>query len=388
MDINAEKLMVQSALARLDCGSPFSTAMATQWIVRQLESKDHPPESLHRVYSWLKELSSCEEDSYPVSVFTPPSKWQRGCPEIIPGLRSMPWWKTSSTIIADDITKIVKNLEASGPEILNELLSVKSIAKFQEYRAPKYQTTQEVTGADDSPTAGNENSPLGVRATSKGDWDVLYLDLHGTDNVSSEAAETFPFTWSVLNSIPRKYGHALFSTLQPNTHITVHTGPTNRKLRIQLPLMVPRQEASCRLRVGPEVCALEQFKCLVFDDSFQHEAWNDSEEPRIVLIVDIWHPDLSDQEIKFLDFLRNNQLRRAKQLSKNGMIPQEADFFSVLEKGKQMAKSLEQVLKNRNAPQGDTAGDGKPAEQLTQASGTKDSNPQLEPLAFAPCRAD
>ena len=56
----------------------------------------------------------------------------------------------------------------------------------------------------------------------------------------------------------------------------------------------------------------EEGKVLVFDDSFEHEAWNDSEAPRVVLIFDIWHPDLSKGEVKLLDFLTKNQMRAEK----------------------------------------------------------------------------
>lgn len=396
LDLEFEKLMLQSAIANADCGTPFSTAMAVQWILRELKSHDSVPESLSRVYSWLRELSQSSNQSYPTSVLVPPSKWQRGCPEVIPGLRSMPWWRTTFGFVIDDVADIVARLEAAGPKILEELLNAKSMVKFQEYRAPKFKNVEKKADEIFSSSGGQvmltgksegSISPLGEKGTSKGDWNVLYLDLHGISTVRSEAVEYFPFTSSVLDSIPRKYGHSLFSTLQSNTHVSVHTGPTNRKLRIQLPLLVPSQKGSCRLRVGPEVCELQQFKCLVFDDSYQHEAWNDSNEPRIVLIMDIWHPDLSDLEIKFLDFLRNNQLRRAKKLSKDGAIPPEADFFSVIEIGKQLAQPLDQVLRDTNPLPIVNRNSNSPELALPTNEGGNCITP-IVPLDFAPCRAD
>jgi hypothetical protein len=71
---------------------------------------------------------------------------------------------------------------------------------------------------------------------------------------------------------------------------------------------------------------------LVFDDSFQHEAFNDhATEPRLVLIVDVWHPDLSDAEVKLLETVRSGQLRAAKALSQSGALAGAADFYAVLE---------------------------------------------------------
>ncbi len=74
---------------------------------------------------------------------------------------------------------------------------------------------------------------------------------------------------------------------------------------------------------------------MVFDDSFQHEAWNDADEPRINLIVDVYHPDLSDEEIKFLSFLRSSQLRRAKAMSEAGLLPPTSDFFRVMKESRE-----------------------------------------------------
>jgi len=65
----------------------------------------------------------------------------------------------------------------------------------------------------------------------------------------------------------------MFSALAPGTHIRKHNGPTNKKLRVHLPLVVPD---GCRLRVGDTTVAVEAGVPLCFDDSFEHEAWNDN----------------------------------------------------------------------------------------------------------------
>ncbi len=72
---------------------------------------------------------------------------------------------------------------------------------------------------------------------------------------------------------------------------------------------------SCRLRVGDDIINVTEGKCYIFDDSLEHEAWNDhSNQARIVLIFDIWHPDLTKKEIKFLSFLRKAEMKLEKKL--------------------------------------------------------------------------
>ena len=123
--------------------------------------------------------------------------------------------------------------------------------------------------------------------------------------------------------------------MAPKTHISKHHGPTNKKLRVHLPLIVPNDDddgtnkdgdtdtttksikKSCRLRVGDDIINVTEGKCYIFDDSLEHEAWNDhSNQARIVLIFDIWHPDLTKKEIKFLSFLRKAEMKLEKKLCK------------------------------------------------------------------------
>jgi aspartate beta-hydroxylase len=79
-----------------------------------------------------------------------------------------------------------------------------------------------------------------------------------------------------------------------------HNGPTNRKLRLHFPLVNVK---GSKMRVGDETRYPEEGKCLIFDDSFNHEAWHEGEATRIILILDLWHPELSDQEVKFFSML-------------------------------------------------------------------------------------
>jgi aspartyl/asparaginyl beta-hydroxylase (cupin superfamily) len=84
-------------------------------------------------------------------------------------------------------------------------------------------------------------------------------------------------------------------------HIEPHTGPTNMRLRCHLGINIPAGD--CGLKVGGETRHWQEGRCLVFDDALRHESWNDTDQPRIVLIVDVWHPDLTPSEITYLEGL-------------------------------------------------------------------------------------
>lgn len=107
-----------------------------------------------------------------------------------------------------------------------------------------------------------------------------------------------PATMAVLRTAPipriaRRSPMALFSQLRPRTHIPPHTGMLNTRLICHIPLIVP---PGCRLRVGNEVRDVEAGRAMIFDDSIEHEAWNDSDETRIVLLFEIWRPELDAAE--------------------------------------------------------------------------------------------
>ncbi|MGQ0801366.1 MAG: aspartyl/asparaginyl beta-hydroxylase domain-containing protein [Pseudomarimonas sp.] len=87
--------------------------------------------------------------------------------------------------------------------------------------------------------------------------------------------------------------NAMFSALAPRTRIPPHSGETNARVIVHLPLIVP---AHCRYRVGFEQRRWTVGEVLIFDDSIEHEAINDSDELRVVLIFDVWNPLLSTAE--------------------------------------------------------------------------------------------
>ena len=127
-------------------------------------------------------------------------------------------------------------------------------------------------------------------------WTSLWLWRDGARQ--DAVCERGPQTAALLKSLPmcRQDGFgptAVFSALQPHTHIPAHTGSSNVRLLTHLPLILP---GPARFRVGNTVRDWKMGQAWVFDDTIDHEAWNDADEMRVILIFDIWNPALSAGE--------------------------------------------------------------------------------------------
>jgi aspartyl/asparaginyl beta-hydroxylase (cupin superfamily) len=96
-----------------------------------------------------------------------------------------------------------------------------------------------------------------------------------------------------LLDLPGKGPTAMFSLLEPRTRIPPHTGSNNVRTTVHLPLIVPER---CGFRVGAETRTWRVGEAWAFDDTIEHEAWNDSDEPRAIFIVDVWNPLLTEAE--------------------------------------------------------------------------------------------
>jgi aspartate beta-hydroxylase len=127
-------------------------------------------------------------------------------------------------------------------------------------------------------------------------WSVYSLWHDGAP--APEHLARCPRTAAVLAQLPMcdvpDYAPgAYFSVLKPRTRLPAHTGTTNTRSIVHLPLVIPE---GCAFRVGAQTRAWVRGKAWVFDDTIEHEAWNDSDETRIILIFDIWNPLLSAAE--------------------------------------------------------------------------------------------
>uniref|UniRef100_A0A8C7EVT7 Aspartyl/asparaginyl beta-hydroxylase n=3 Tax=Neovison vison TaxID=452646 RepID=A0A8C7EVT7_NEOVI len=194
------------------------------------------------------------------------SVWQRSLYNVH-GLKAQPWWTPKET----GYTELVKSLERNWKLIRDEGLAVMDKAKG--LFLPEDENLRE-----------------------KGDWSQFTLWQQGRKN--ENACKGAPKTCSLLDKFPEttgcRRGQIKYSVMHPGTHVWPHTGPTNCRLRMHLGLVIPKK--GCKIRCANETRTWEEGKVLIFDDSFEHEVWQDAASFRLIFIVDVWHPELTPQQ--------------------------------------------------------------------------------------------
>jgi len=138
-------------------------------------------------------------------------------------------------------------------------------------------------------------------------WTSLFLWKDGEKQ--QQMCDRCPQTTRVLESLPMAHQDgfgptAVFSALQPHTHIPPHTGSSNVRLLAHLPLRLP---GPARFRVGNTTREWKMGEAWVFDDTIEHEAWNDADDVRIILIIDVWNPYLTEQEKQLITAMMKAQ---------------------------------------------------------------------------------
>ena len=136
-------------------------------------------------------------------------------------------------------------------------------------------------------------------------WSVLFLWKDGERR--EDACARCPRTAAAMETIPTIHipnfaPTIMFSTLAPHTHIPPHSSVTNARLVVHLPLIVP---PDCRFRVGNETREWREGEAWIFDDTIEHEAWNDSDQLRVILMIDVWNPYLTEAERDLVSDLLN-----------------------------------------------------------------------------------
>jgi len=169
-------------------------------------------------------------------------------------------------------------------------------------------------------------------ALDYGDWCDVGLYYNGMRNDVN--AERAPCTSALLcgeadgfrrDCTSCSIGSAYFSLLRPHTRLAAHCGPTNARLRAHLGLVVPAGD--CEIIVGGESRRWLEGEVLLFDDSFEHAVHNETEEARLVLIVDMWHPELQS------DAQRVGALQTAEQCERYKAVVQRGVYESTTLRG-------------------------------------------------------
>ncbi|HYW17428.1 MAG TPA: aspartyl/asparaginyl beta-hydroxylase domain-containing protein [Allosphingosinicella sp.] len=141
-------------------------------------------------------------------------------------------------------------------------------------------------------TPANKWSPL----DHKLDWGAVHLwkDGRRDEAVCARAPQTAAAVEALpLSDLPGRTPTVFFSLLKPGTHLPAHTGVSNVRTIIHLPLIVP---PGCGFRVGGETREWEVGRAWAFDDTIEHEAWNRSDRVRAILIFDVWNPYITEGE--------------------------------------------------------------------------------------------
>jgi aspartyl/asparaginyl beta-hydroxylase (cupin superfamily) len=126
-----------------------------------------------------------------------------------------------------------------------------------------------------------------IGITNDDRWKTFFLYGYGFE--ANLGVEMCPRTAALMRQIPGMKT-AMISILSPRKHILDHRGPYKGVLRYHLGLIVPADAEACRIRVGQDIRHWEEGRSLIFDDTFNHEVWNDTDETRVVLFVDVLRP--------------------------------------------------------------------------------------------------
>jgi len=126
-----------------------------------------------------------------------------------------------------------------------------------------------------------------IEITDDDRWKTFFLYGYGFE--AKLGTEMCPQTAALMRRIPGMTT-AMFSILSPRKHILDHRGPYKGVLRYHLGLIVPRDAQACRIRVGQDFRHWVEGESMIFDDTYNHEVWNDTDETRVVLFVDVLRP--------------------------------------------------------------------------------------------------
>ena len=190
-----------------------------------------------------------------------------------PGLPQVPWYPTDAFPWAAELEAAVPQMRAEIERVLADEQGLEPYVQEEEERASR-----------------------GHSLLNDARWSAFHLFKNG-ERVEENAARC-PLIIRLLELLPipqikRRSPMALISILKPATHIPPHHGMINTRLICHVPLVVP---PNCRLRVGAETRDVVEGKAMIFDDSFEHEAWNDGDSVRAVLLFEIWRPEINEDE--------------------------------------------------------------------------------------------
>jgi len=179
------------------------------------------------------------------------------------------------------ISKVVENKKFFNPEEFGWIASVES--KYPQIRSELMKLLENYNAIPEFKNLSDEQE----RIVAGNKWKTFMFYVSGAK--IEKNCRLCPVTTEAVEGIPGMVA-AFYSVFEPHTRLIEHRGPYKGVLRYHLGLKVPAEKEKCSIRVVDEVRSWEEGKSLVFDDSFMHEAHNDSDEIRVVLFVDFLRP--------------------------------------------------------------------------------------------------
>lgn len=180
----------------------------------------------------------------------------------------------------------LKYSKVGNPAVYDNAVFPWAVEIEREWPAIRAELDRVLTRKDELP-GFHEISTDVATITQDRDWKTFFLCGYGMR--ADKNIALCPETWRIVNKIPGLIT-AMFSILEPGKHIPHHRGPYNGVLRLHLGLIVPEPREKVRIRVGKEICHWSEGKALIFDDAYDHEAWNGSPKLRVVLFIDFVKP--------------------------------------------------------------------------------------------------
>jgi hypothetical protein len=218
----------------------------------------------------------------------PPDPWQQPT-RYYPGLTAKPWHDPADF-------EWVPRLEAASGTIRDEALTLLDAGRFRV-----------------DPVSGH---------LAEGTWQEFRLFSEG--HAIAAHCQAAPHTAELVASIPgaTTAGLVYFAYVAPGTHVRPHWGPHNARLRCHLGLVVPD---GCSLRVGARTGGWTEGRVTIFDDSYEHEVRNAGQASRLVLLMDVWHPDLSPAQIAAIRYGNLSFVTMAREVAegwrRDGKVP-------------------------------------------------------------------
>ena len=253
----------------------FQTPLKTSMINDISKSFKHLSESYYQS-GFKKEAEEINNIGAELGLFM--SKWQKGMYDnkyYFPRLTAKPIWN-------------LEDLENVGQ-------SLKSLAS--NWQIIKKEALNALFGHHDN----FHEEAANLRA--EGLWQelVLYENGRKVEDGCNLAPKTCALLEKYINeeAVKCQRGQIKFSVLHPGTHIHPHIGPTNTRLRAHLGLKVP-EEGLVEMRIADQRVRWSEGKVFVIDDSFEHEVWHQGNGIRVVLLIDFWHPDVSEAQRKLM----------------------------------------------------------------------------------------